>query len=45
MNESYEEDYQKIQTENKKITYEFRIRLVAITMLICTVICLEECFK
>lgn len=45
MNESYEEDYQKIQTENKILTYEFRMRLLAICMLIIIFMSLEMWLK
>ena len=45
MNESYEEDYQKIQTENKILTYEFRIRLLAMGILMIIFVSLEMWLK
>ena len=45
LNESYEEDYQKIQSENKKMTYEFRLRMAAITLGAILIVCFEACFK
>jgi Na+/H+ antiporter NhaD/arsenite permease-like protein len=45
MNESIEEDYQKIQSENKKITIEFRLRLTAVIILMVVILFFEECFK